>query len=101
MEHRTREFLSLSPNVSIYLLDRYAPVDVCKAIYGGVTGAQYDPSIGQWTVPCNAEIDMALQIEYVTSPTSLSFSDDSEVIKYSPFILWMSHLQRQVTRTLV
>lgn len=41
----------------------YAPVDVCKAIYSGVAGAQYDSSLGQWVVPCNAEIDMALQID--------------------------------------
>ncbi|KAL4081864.1 aspartic peptidase domain-containing protein [Scleroderma yunnanense] len=41
----------------------YAPVDVCQAIYGGVSGAQYDTSLGQWIVPCNVEIDMALQID--------------------------------------
>ncbi|KAG8218473.1 aspartic peptidase domain-containing protein [Butyriboletus roseoflavus] len=40
----------------------YAPTDVCTAIYGGVSGAQYNSSIGQWFVPCDAEIDMALQI---------------------------------------
>lgn len=44
---------------------RYAPTDVCTAIYGGVSGAQYDSDLGQWVVPCDAEIDMALQIEYV------------------------------------
>lgn len=43
----------------------YAPTDACAAIYGGVSGAQYDSSLGQWVVPCDAEIDMALQIEYV------------------------------------
>lgn len=46
-------------------MQRYAPTDVCTAIYGGVSGAQYDPSLGQWSVPCDVEIDMALQIEYV------------------------------------
>jgi hypothetical protein len=42
---------------------RYAPTDVCQAIYGGISGAQYNSGIGQWTVPCDAEIDMALQFE--------------------------------------
>ncbi|KAI6034143.1 aspartic peptidase domain-containing protein [Pisolithus microcarpus] len=55
-------------NKAVVLLDSgtsytYAPVDVCTAIYGGVAGAQYDSSIGQWVVPCDAEIDMALQID--------------------------------------
>ena len=46
-------------------ISRYAPTDACTAIYGGVSGAQYDSSLGQWVVPCDAEIDMALQIECV------------------------------------
>ncbi|KIK97871.1 hypothetical protein PAXRUDRAFT_135417 [Paxillus rubicundulus Ve08.2h10] len=55
-------------NKAVVLLDSgtsytYAPVDVCTAIYGGVPGAQYDSSLGQWVVPCDAEIDMALQID--------------------------------------
>ncbi|KAI6151926.1 aspartic peptidase domain-containing protein [Pisolithus tinctorius] len=58
----------VASNKAVVLLDSgtsytYAPTDVCTAIYGGVAGAQYDSSIGQWTVPCNAEIDMALQID--------------------------------------
>ena len=39
----------------------YAPEAVCNAIYGGVPGAAFDASLGQWTVPCSAEIDLALQ----------------------------------------
>lgn len=58
----------------------YAPTDVCQAIYGGVSGAQYNSGLGQWTVPCDAEIDMALQFDNQifpinpldVSPTSLS-----------------------------
>lgn len=46
-------------------LRRYAPPEVCNAIYGGVSGAKYDSSLGQWVVPCDAEIDMALQIKLV------------------------------------
>lgn len=42
---------------------RYAPTDACTAIYGSVSGAQYDSSLGQWVVPCDAEINMALQFE--------------------------------------
>lgn len=40
---------------------RYCPVDVAQAIYGNVNGAKYDTSTGFWSVPCDAEIDMALQ----------------------------------------
>ncbi|KAF7794539.1 hypothetical protein EIP86_005673 [Pleurotus ostreatoroseus] len=39
----------------------YASEDVCNAIYGNVDGAQYDSSLGQWVVPCDAEVDVALQ----------------------------------------
>jgi saccharopepsin len=43
------------------MLVSYASEDFCNAIYSGISGAQYDPSLQQWVVPCNAEIDMALQ----------------------------------------
>lgn len=46
-------------------LFRYAPTDVVEAIYGGVSGAAYDSSLGQWVVPCESEIDMALQFGFV------------------------------------
>ncbi|KAL0949984.1 hypothetical protein HGRIS_009998 [Hohenbuehelia grisea] len=54
-------------NKAVVLLDSgtsytYAPKEICDAIYGGVAGAKYDPTLGQWVVPCGAEIDMALQI---------------------------------------
>ncbi|KII95204.1 hypothetical protein PLICRDRAFT_48168 [Plicaturopsis crispa FD-325 SS-3] len=39
----------------------YAPEAICDAIYGGISGARYDSGLGQWVVPCDAEIDMALQ----------------------------------------
>ncbi|KAG1768177.1 aspartic peptidase domain-containing protein [Suillus occidentalis] len=53
-------------NKAVVLLDSgtsytYAPTDVCQSIYGGISGAQYNSGLGQWTVPCDAEIDMALQ----------------------------------------
>ncbi|KAJ6539342.1 aspartic peptidase domain-containing protein [Mycena capillaripes] len=55
-------------NRAVVLLDSgtsysYAPTAICDAIYGGVPGAQYNASLGQWTVPCDAEIDIALQFE--------------------------------------
>ncbi|KAG2152238.1 aspartic peptidase domain-containing protein [Suillus cothurnatus] len=72
-------------NKAVVLLDSgtsytYAPTDVCESIYGGVPGAQYNSGLGQWTVPCDAEIDMALQFDNQifpihpldVSPTSLS-----------------------------
>ncbi|KAI0053640.1 acid protease [Auriscalpium vulgare] len=53
-------------NKAVVLLDSgtsysYAPSDVCQAIYGNIPGAAYDSALGQWSVPCNAEIDVALQ----------------------------------------
>lgn len=55
-------------NKAVVLLDSgtsytYAPTEVCQAIYGGVSGAQYNSALGQWTVPCDTEIDMALQFD--------------------------------------
>ncbi|KAF5369897.1 hypothetical protein D9758_001054 [Tetrapyrgos nigripes] len=40
----------------------YAPKDICDAIYSGISGASFDPLTGQWTVPCNVEVDIAIQI---------------------------------------
>ncbi|EIN10744.1 acid protease [Punctularia strigosozonata HHB-11173 SS5] len=53
-------------NRAVALLDSgtsytYAPTDIVQAIYGSIKGASYDSSLGQWVVPCNQEIDMALQ----------------------------------------
>ncbi|KAF5333746.1 hypothetical protein D9757_000024 [Collybiopsis confluens] len=39
----------------------YVPSEVSDIIYGSVSGAQYDSDLGQWVLPCDAEIDMALQ----------------------------------------
>jgi saccharopepsin len=47
------------------LLSRYAPKAICDAIYYNITGAQFDVGLGQWVVPCDYELDMALQIGYV------------------------------------
>jgi hypothetical protein len=51
-----------SPNHTFTLMfNSYAPQEICTAIYGDVPGARFVPALGQWTVPCDAEIDMALQ----------------------------------------
>jgi len=47
-------------------LDSYAPKGVCDAIYSGVPGASFDPTLGYWNVPCGTEINMALQIALVS-----------------------------------
>ncbi|KAI1796319.1 acid protease [Ganoderma leucocontextum] len=39
----------------------YAPKAVCDAIYGNIQGATYSSALGQWIVPCDAEVDVALQ----------------------------------------
>ncbi|TRM67583.1 aspartic peptidase domain-containing protein [Schizophyllum amplum] len=54
-------------NQAVALLDSgtsytYVPSDICNAIYGDIDGASFDSSLGQWVVPCDAEIDMAIQI---------------------------------------
>ncbi|KIY49197.1 acid protease, partial [Fistulina hepatica ATCC 64428] len=74
-------------NRAVVLLDSgtsytYAPTEICKAIYGDIDGASYDASLGQWIVPCDYEIDIALQISdqifplhpLDVSPTSLTDS---------------------------
>ena len=40
---------------------RYVPTDIAKQIYGQVSGASFDDDLGQWVVPCDAEVDIALQ----------------------------------------
>jgi saccharopepsin len=55
-------------NRAVVLLDTgtsytYAPPEVCEAIYGGVPGAQYDSTAQLWLIPCDQEVDVALQIK--------------------------------------
>jgi len=38
------------------------PLEVCKAIYGDITGAKLDQETGLWSIPCDTEIDIAMQI---------------------------------------
>jgi len=68
VEHRIRSWKTahlLFVCQVLTIWHRYAPTDICNAIYGGVQGAHYDADQGQWIVPCDAEIDMALQIKSV------------------------------------
>ncbi|TFY78513.1 hypothetical protein EWM64_g5503 [Hericium alpestre] len=53
-------------NRAVVLIDSgtsysYAPTSVCQAIYGNIPGASFDSSTGFWNVPCNVEVDLALQ----------------------------------------
>ncbi|KAJ6515898.1 aspartic peptidase domain-containing protein [Mycena sanguinolenta] len=76
-------------NQAVVLLDSgtsysYAPVDICQAIYGGVPGAQYNASLGQWIVPCDAEVDIALQFGSQVFPlhpldVTVAYLSDSSV----------------------
>jgi saccharopepsin len=36
---------------------------VCTAIYGDIPGSRFDATEGVWFVPCDVEIDVALQIK--------------------------------------
>ncbi|RDB22850.1 Aspartic protease [Hypsizygus marmoreus] len=54
-------------NKAVILMDSgssytYAPKAICDAIYSSIPGAKYDSSLNQWVVPCDYEVDMALQI---------------------------------------
>ena len=64
----TSDIPSAPTNRAVVLLDTgtsytYAPPEVCQAIYGGVPGATYDSTSQLWLIPCNQEVDVALQIE--------------------------------------
>ena len=55
-------------NRAVVLLDTgtsytYAPPEVCEAIYGGIPGAKYDSNSHLWLIPCDQEIDVALQFK--------------------------------------
>ena len=55
-------------NRAVVLLDTgtsytYAPSKVCEAIYSGIPGAQYDSSAQLWLIPCDQEVDVALQVK--------------------------------------
>ena len=55
-------------NRAVALLDTgtsysFAPPEVCQAIYGGIPGATFDPTSQLWLLPCNQEVDVALQIK--------------------------------------
>lgn len=55
-------------NRAVVLLDTgtsytYAPPEVCQAIYGGIPGATYDSNSQLWLIPCDQEVDVALQIK--------------------------------------
>ena len=57
----------------IQQVNRYAPKEICNAIYSDVAGAYFDSTIGYWRVPCSAEIDMALQIGFVFPRSQSNF----------------------------
>ncbi|CCM04794.1 uncharacterized protein FIBRA_06987 [Fibroporia radiculosa] len=62
----------------------YAPTEICNAIYGGVSGANYEPSLGQWVVPCDAEVDIALQFGdsvYPINPLDMTPQDPADTSK--------------------
>ncbi|KAE9410507.1 acid protease [Gymnopus androsaceus JB14] len=62
----TTQVADVASNRAVVVLDTgtswsYAPMDVCEIIYSGISGAQYSSALGQWVLPCDAEINMALQ----------------------------------------
>jgi len=75
-------------------INRYVPPDICNTIYSGIPGAQYEATLGLWNVPCDVEIDIALQFGFVFHNTARIYPDYnvSLAVKYSPFIPLMSIL---------
>ncbi|KAJ7771356.1 aspartic peptidase domain-containing protein [Mycena maculata] len=62
----TTTVVNAPSNRAVVLLDSgtsytYAPTAICDAIYSGISGAEYSSELGQWTIPCEAEVDIALQ----------------------------------------
>ncbi|KAI0832488.1 acid protease [Trametes gibbosa] len=61
----------------------YAPKAVCDAMYQNIAGATYNTALGQWVVPCDAEVDVALQFGSSVYPihpldvTPISLSDST------------------------
>jgi saccharopepsin len=87
----TTQVADAPSNRAVVVLDTgtswsYAPSDVCDIIYGGVNGAQYSSALGQWVLPCDAEIDMALQFNgqvFPLHPLDLNVknpADDSQCL---------------------
>ncbi|KAH9846972.1 acid protease [Lenzites betulinus] len=64
----------------------YAPKAVCDAIYQNIAGATYSSALGQWVVPCSAEVDVALQFGSTVYPihpldvTPNSLSDNATCV---------------------
>ncbi|KAI0352889.1 acid protease [Trametes cingulata] len=64
----------------------YAPKAVCDAMYGNIQGASYSSTLGQWVVPCDAEVDVALQFGSSVYPvhpidvTPKSLSDNNTCV---------------------
>ncbi|KAF8076381.1 aspartic peptidase A1 [Lyophyllum atratum] len=63
----TTSVVGAPSNKAVVLLDSgssftYAPKAICDAIYGSIPGAKYEARIGQWIVPCDYEVNVALQI---------------------------------------
>ncbi|KAF9451721.1 acid protease [Macrolepiota fuliginosa MF-IS2] len=63
----TTQLSNAPSNKAVVLMDSgasytYAPKSITDLIYGNITGAQFDDKSNQWVVPCDYEIDMALQI---------------------------------------
>jgi len=64
----TSKITNAPVNRAVVLLDTgtsytYAPPEVCQAIYSGVPGARYNSTSHLWLIPCNQEVDVALQIK--------------------------------------
>ncbi|PFH52720.1 hypothetical protein AMATHDRAFT_1778 [Amanita thiersii Skay4041] len=63
----TTSVIEAPSNKAVVLMDSgssytYAPKAIVDAIYSNATGAHFDTALGQWVVPCDYEVNMALQM---------------------------------------
>jgi hypothetical protein len=56
--------LWLGPKLTLHR--RYAPPEFVEKIYGNITGASLDTAAGYWRVPCDQEVNMAIQLGFVS-----------------------------------
>ncbi|TFY59267.1 hypothetical protein EVJ58_g5884 [Rhodofomes roseus] len=68
----------------------YVPTAIAQAIYGEVSDASFDEDLGQWIVPCDAEVDIALQFGdtvFPISPLDITPKDSSNASRCAGTII--------------
>ncbi|KZT12774.1 acid protease [Laetiporus sulphureus 93-53] len=59
----------------------YVTTDIANTIFGNISNAKYDDSLGQWALPCDSEVDIALQFGediYPIDPLDITVKTSSD-----------------------